>query len=203
MPDPRPKELIHAEELRFIGKVEECIEIIRNYERKNGITPKEQLWAIQLKGWVHGMNTQFKKIVEIGERTYMMSQELGLVSEVIEALLLRVNCIFLGKIEEAHNYVLEAENLLSTLSEEHYRLKILEKSYLLLKSWVYYNKSDFDTALNVAEEGLVLAEKTGKKTQIGLFLQLLCHIYMIKGDQEKGREYALKFLEAMRHLDYQ
>ena len=55
MSDPRPKELIQTEELRFIGKVEESLEIIRNYERKHGITPEEQLWTLLLKGWGYGV----------------------------------------------------------------------------------------------------------------------------------------------------
>ena len=43
MSDPRPKELIHAEKLTFMGKVEESLEFIRNYEIKHGITPEERL----------------------------------------------------------------------------------------------------------------------------------------------------------------
>lgn len=46
MSDPRPKELIHTEELLFIDKVEESLEIIRIYERKREISirMKANVW---------------------------------------------------------------------------------------------------------------------------------------------------------------
>ena len=143
MSDPLPEQLIRAEELMYNGKGEEALEIIINFEKRSDLTPRNKLSALLLRGWVYSTKIQFEKPMEMGERTYTMSQELGLVSETIEALILKVYSVFLGKIEEAFNHVLEAEKLLRTLpdSPPYNYFKIADLN-LFLKSWVYFYKND-------------------------------------------------------------
>lgn len=145
MSDPRPKELIHAEELRFNGKVEESLEIIRNFEQKPEINPEELLWALLLRGWVYAAKQQIHEAIELRERTYTLSHELGLVTETIEALLLRAYSVFLGKTEETDNYILEVEKLVSTLPDiPPYNYSKIVEFRLIFKSWFYYFKEDYN-----------------------------------------------------------
>ncbi|MFX0083936.1 MAG: hypothetical protein ACFE94_19495 [Candidatus Hodarchaeota archaeon] len=51
MSDPRPKELIHAEELMYNGKIEEALEIIYNFEKNFKPVTKQHLWALLSRGW--------------------------------------------------------------------------------------------------------------------------------------------------------
>jgi tetratricopeptide (TPR) repeat protein len=203
MSDPRPKELVYAEELRYAGKVEESLEIIRNFEKRIELTPNEKLWVILLKGRVYSNITQYIDTVEMGERTYKMSQELGLVPEAIEALILKGHCFVFGRTDEALEYVLEIEKLLKNLPEKPYNHSVIKEFHLSLKSWVYVFKNDFNTALDIAEEGLVLAEQLGRKVTIGFYLQLICVIYLSIGNYSKAKQFAMKMLDTMRELNFQ
>ncbi|MHA1931650.1 MAG: tetratricopeptide repeat protein [Promethearchaeota archaeon] len=204
MSDPRPQELIHAEELRFNGKVEESLEIILNYEQKPEITPEERLWALLLRGWVYAAKQQIHKAIELGKRTYTLSYELGLVTEAIEALLLRAYSVFLGKTKEADNFILEAEKLVSTLPDiPPYNYSKIVELRLIFKSWFYYFKNEYNSALDFAEEGLTLAEKMGRKLHKGLYLQVMSNIYATKGEKEKIKDFSWKYLEFMKNLDFQ
>ena len=89
------------------------------------------------------MMNQIKKAVEMGERTYTMSQELGLVSEAIEALLLKAECIFFGKTEEALNFVLDAEKLLNILpNSQPNNYSTIVENILMLKLCIYFFRSE-------------------------------------------------------------
>jgi tetratricopeptide (TPR) repeat protein len=201
MPDSRPKELIHAEELMYEGKLERTLNLITSFEKEGKKSSKEQLWILLLRGWVYALREQINSAIEVGESTYQMSKELKLVPEAIEALLLKVYCVFLGKFEEANSYILEAERLLSIHHEippDKYKTHIL-----LLKTWICWIKADYDKALNLAKEGLASAEKTERNIHIGLCLRVICVIYFSKADNEKAKEYGMKTLDFMRSINFQ
>ncbi len=200
MPDSRPKELIHAEELMYKGKLERTLNLITSFEKKGKKSSKEQLWILLLRGWVYALREQINSAIEVGESTYKMSKELKLVPEAIEALLLKVYCVFLGKFEEANSYILEAERLLSIHPEippDKYKTHIL-----LLKTWICWYKTDYDNALNLVKEGLASAEKTERNIQIGLCLRVICVVYFSKADNEKAKEYGMKTLNFMRSINF-
>ena len=67
MSDPRPEEIIQAEKLLDNGKIDDALEIIINFEKKNGINQNEQLWALLIRGWVNIYKLQFKEGVEVAE----------------------------------------------------------------------------------------------------------------------------------------
>ncbi|MFX1399581.1 MAG: tetratricopeptide repeat protein, partial [Promethearchaeota archaeon] len=118
MPDLPPQELIRAEELIDNGKIDEGLEIITNFEKNNKIIPKEQIWTQLLRGRVHVYSQQFKEGVEIGERVYKLSKELGMVFETIDALILKAQIAFLGRLDEALKLILKAEKRFNSLSDE-------------------------------------------------------------------------------------
>jgi tetratricopeptide (TPR) repeat protein len=136
MSDFRPNELIHAEELMYNGKLEEVLEIIRNFERISELSPKDKLSTLLLKGNIYQLTHQFKKAVEAGESAYSMSQELGLVHESIEALTLKAWIVRYGKNDDALNLILEAEKLLSSLSEKS--LTSIAKAPKQSYGWIFF-----------------------------------------------------------------
>ncbi|MFX1477114.1 MAG: tetratricopeptide repeat protein [Promethearchaeota archaeon] len=204
MSDSRPEQLIRAEELMYSGRVEEAFEMILNFEKTGGISPKDQLSALLLKGVIYGLKNQFKEGVEVGERAYSMSQKLGLVPESIEALNLKALIVHLGKLEEAFSLVLEAEKLLNSLSDEPpANITKLKLFLTYLKSWIYFFKNNFNIALDFAFEGVTLGEKLNYEVVVGYNLALIALIYPIKGEYDTALEYALKGLKIFERLDFQ
>ena len=114
MSDPRPKEMIRATNLIFNGKVDEWQEILKKYESKSEITPEEQVWIFIFRGWDYLYNTfQIQKAIDMGDRSFKLSQELGLIAATIEALILKAHAFLLGEFDEGQENILEAENLIN------------------------------------------------------------------------------------------
>ena len=204
MPDSRPDQLILAEELTYNGRLDEALKILLNFENMNGYSTKDQLSALLLKGIIFGLTNQFKEAVEVGEHTYSMSNNLGLIPELIEALFLKALKVHLGKIQEAFNLTLEAETLLNSLSDEPIAKIIKLKLFLAyLRAWIHFYKNNFDAALDLAYEAVSLGEKLNYNVVVGFNLVLIALIYPVKREYDKALEYALKGLKIFERLDFQ
>ncbi|MHA2391427.1 MAG: tetratricopeptide repeat protein [Promethearchaeota archaeon] len=204
MSNLRPQELIRAEELIDNGEIDEALEIITNFEKKCKMIPKEQLWTQLLRGRAHALNQQFQEGVEIGEQVYKLSNELGMVLETIEALILKAQIAFLGKLNKALDLILEAEKLFNSLRDESSihttKLKII---IIYMKSWIYIYKSDFKISLDLALEALNLGKKINFNVLMGYSLGTIATIYSSKGEQDSALEYAIKSLKHFEKLDFQ
>jgi tetratricopeptide (TPR) repeat protein len=204
LPDSRPQELIRSEKLLYNGNVEEALELVMNFEKRSDITPKDQLSALILKGWIHANNIEPKKAVEIGELAYSKSQELGLVRESIDSLLLQAEKVFLIQIKEAFNLILKVEKLLKSLSDESLANIIsLKLNKTFLKSWIYFYKTDYSISLDLAMEALTLAEKIKNNYKIGTIFFLIGAIHERKGEHDTALEYEIKALDIFEKLDFQ
>jgi len=204
MSDSRPEQLIHAEELMYNGKVEGAFEIVINFEKLGELTSKDRLSALLLKGNIYYFIQQLKEAVEIGERAYPMSQELGLVPESIEALILKAYIVFLGNPDQALNLTKEAEKLLNSLSDEVLvNITKLKLALMSTEAWVYSIKNDFNIALNLALEALILAKKIKHNVMVGFTLYLIGDIYIGKGEYDTALEYIMKSLKIFEKIDFQ
>lgn len=196
----RPDELIRAEELMYDGKVEEAYDIITHFEKKADLTREDQLSLLLIKGKYCSIREQYKKAAEIGELSYQLSNELGMLSEMIEALSLKASISLSGNFEEAIKLILEAEKLFSSLdgiSSSH--LSRLKLWILYIKAGTYYLMGS-KKALELAQEGLALAEKTKNFTFIVGFLVTLGWIYMTEPD--KALDYTIKSLNLCEKLNF-
>ncbi|MFX0001344.1 MAG: tetratricopeptide repeat protein [Candidatus Hermodarchaeota archaeon] len=204
MSDPRPEQLIRAEELMYNGKVKDALEVVVNFEKKVELTPKDQLWSLLLKGNIYRLTAQLKEAVEVGELAYSMSQELGLVPESIEALFLMAVMVYLGKPDEAIDLISKAEELFNSLSNGS-PANITKLKFLLtyIKSRIYLQKNNINTALDLALEALTLGEKIKYDVQVGYNLDLFAVIYLHKGELDTALEYAIKSLKLFEKLDFQ
>ncbi|MHA2039711.1 MAG: tetratricopeptide repeat protein [Promethearchaeota archaeon] len=204
MSDPLPEELICAEELMYNGKVEEALKIITNFEEKSKLTSREQLRALLLKGNVFTLMHQFKEAIEVGERAFSISQELGLVPESIEALILKAQITHIGNPSEALDLIIKGEESLNSLENESLA-SITELTFNLIhtKSWIYFFKSDFDIALNLALETLTLAKKIKNNVMVGYNLGTIGSIYTGKRKIDTSLEYAKKGLKHFEKIEFQ
>lgn len=204
MLESKSDELVRAEELMYNGKVEEAIEVINNFESNLELDPKEQLWALILRGWAYVYKLRFRRAVEVGKHAYLMSKELGMAPETIDALLLKAFMTYLGNPNEAFECVLEAENIFAShgdkTSSKHLKL---EHDILYLKSIIYNTKGNFDKALELGLESLDLGEKIGNKISVAYNYISLAGYYQFRGDPNKGLENVMKGLELFKEINFQ
>ncbi|MFW9942222.1 MAG: tetratricopeptide repeat protein [Candidatus Thorarchaeota archaeon] len=196
----RPNELIRAEKLMYNGKLEESYGIITDFEKKADLTREDQLSLLLIKGKYCSIREQYKKAVEIGEVSYKLSNELGMLSEMIEALTLKASISLSGNFEEAIKLIVEAEKLLSSLdgiSSSH--LSRLKLGILYIKAGTYFLMGS-NEAPELAQEGLALAEKNKNFTFIVGFLVTLGWIYMTEPD--KALDYTIKSLNLCEKLNF-
>jgi tetratricopeptide (TPR) repeat protein len=193
LPESEPKDLRYAEKLRREGKLQEALKIITDIEKKGLLIPKDQLTLLISKGKILNLFQRHAETVKVGEIAYRLSQSLGRTNETITSLLFKASCTFLGQYDKALKYILEAENLLNSLSDvSSSYLTRQRKNILFRKSWIYIYKGDFNNALETALECLELQEKFGSKTDIAYTLQMLGSAYVGKDKYNLAFDYASK-----------
>jgi len=200
MSDPRPEELIHAEELLYDGKVEEALEIVTNFEKKINLTPKNKLFSMILRGNIYASMYEFQKAIKVGEIAYLLSQDLEMIPESIMALILQS---FSWKPDEAHDFVLEAEKLLESLTEgTTSTFSKLNSQLLFSKSLINWNMGKYDIAFKLGLKCLNLVEKIDNKVDFGIVLQFLS-LYSMFVDPELALEYGMKSLAHFEKIRFQ
>ena len=204
MSNLRPEELTFAEQLMYEAKFDEALEIITNFEKKEVNTSKAQLLAHLLKGRIYSYNGQYLEALEVGELAYKMSQKMGRISESIDALLIKARVIFLGKLENAFDYILEAEKLLNSITNKSVSdFTRQQADLLLIKSTIYYFKVDNFKALELAQQCLELREKLGQKLDISRICWQIGQIYLTKNEPTVALNYAKRSLEIQEELGNQ
>jgi tetratricopeptide (TPR) repeat protein len=202
MPESLTKDLRHIEILRREGKLQEALEIINNIEKKQTLTPGDQLSLLISKGKILNMYQRYDETFKVGRLTYRLSQSLGKTNEMITSLLFKASSIFLGKADKALKYLLEAEKLLNSLSDvSSSYITRQKKNILFRKSWAHYYKGDLNKALEEALGCLELQEKFGSKSDIAYTLQLLGSTYSDKDEIDLAHDYASRSLTLFEELN--
>ncbi len=182
----------------------ECLEVVKNLEKEGGLTDEEQLTLHILKGRIYAIFQQYDKAVTEGEHAYQISQDLGITSRSIDALLLRTYIVFVGRFDEALGFALEGEKLLDSLeSKSSSDLSGKKAGLLNMKAWIYYFKGDYNLALEQAQHCLALREKIGIKLNIAYTLLTISHIYNQIGEPNLALEHSMKCLWLFEELDNQ
>jgi len=197
-----PKELVYARELTDQAKFEEALEIIENFENVESLLPEDQLSALLIKARIYRYTHQYENRLKISEHAYQMSQDLGLVSESIEALIGKAIIAFIGDFDKASTYVKDAERRLNSLEDDP-STGMLRRSLLLMKSWILVLKKNFNGAAESAQECLKLTkeEKIDNKLDLGMAYLVLGFITLSQGNQTKALDYAMKSLEINKKLN--
>ncbi len=201
MPETPPKDLRYAEDLRREGKFQEALNVINNIEKKRTFTPKDQLSLLILKGKIYTLFQNYIESIKVGETTYKLSQGLEQIPDIIMSLLFKANCVFLGQADQAMEHLLEAEELLNTLSDVSPTFISRQKGNILFrKSWAFFYQNDYKNALETAKICLEIYEKFNKKTEIAYTLQIIGFIYETQVQYEIALEHALKSLKLFEEV---
>jgi tetratricopeptide (TPR) repeat protein len=183
-------ELKKAEKQMYKCKFDEALKTIIDFEKKDKIKRIDQLKGLILKGKIYIEKEQYKEAVKIGEQAYNISQKLRVVSESIDALIIKAYVVFLGESDVAYNCVLEIEKLIeSSNNEESTNFSRQKADFLLIKSKVYFYKDDLNKALVFAKKCLKLQEELGEKLEISRVKWLIGDIYLLKSNFVKSLDY--------------
>ncbi len=205
MLDSNPAELIRVEELICEAKFDEALEILENFEVKRTITQKYLLSALILKGRIYYYMYQGKKAIQIGERVYKESQEMGDICLIIDALLLKADPNVLkdlGRGMDAVKYVLEAEKKFKKIEKNSSSNYMLRKASILSrKAYIYSFIGNARKALRFAMQSLEIWQKFSRKIDIAYTFQTIYWINSFKGDREAQLDYAKKCLAIQEELN--
>ncbi|MHA2039455.1 MAG: tetratricopeptide repeat protein [Promethearchaeota archaeon] len=196
-------ELSKAKKLMWEAKFKEALTIIKNFEKKVGISEDDRLTALILKGRIHINAQNYQEAVNVGEIAYDISEKLGSVSGKIGSLFVKFFTAFLGNYDEGLDIALEAERLIDQLEKNSSSDLTRERAENLFeKGWAYTFTGDYDKALESALQSLSIEEKLGRATNLALIHTLIGTIlYSGIGKPVKALDYAMKSLEIQKELN--
>lgn len=196
-----PEELARARELMDQAKLDEALEFIEQYEKSESLSPKDQLSALLIKGRAYLYKQRTRKALQAFEVAYQMSQDLGLVPESVSALIGKAYIGFIGDLDKAFTYVLNAERNLNSLDDDP-STGMLRRNLLLIKSWILFFQGKNKKATESAEKYLRLTEEEqlGNKLDLALIFLLLGYINMELSNRTQALDFAMKSLELNQEL---
>jgi tetratricopeptide (TPR) repeat protein len=203
MPNPLPKELVQAKELMDQARLDEALEIIEKFERGETIGPEDHLSTLLIKGKIYLYKRQTRKALQIYEVAYQISHDLGLVPESIEVLIGKANIGFIGDLDNASTYIKAAERGLNSLADDP-SIGMLSRNLLNIKSWILFQRLNFNKAEELAQECLKLQkeEKFTTKLDLAGAYNLLGWINLSQVNRTKALEYAMESLELNKELTH-
>jgi tetratricopeptide (TPR) repeat protein len=202
VPKSAPRDLRYVENLRREGKLQEALKVIKDIEKRETLTPGDQLSLLISKGKIYTILQQYQESAKIGELAYRLSKGLERVPDTITALIFRANMAILGEYEEPLEYLREAEELLNSLEDASLSFITRQKAHILYrKGLAHWGKTDVDEALEEALECLALQEKLGRKTDIGYTLQLLGNIHLSVKKLDLADGYLSRALRIFEELE--
>ena len=111
-------------------KYSKALAIIEEFEKIEDLPEEDYLSSLILKGNILNNMNSYEKTSNIGEQAYQLSKNLENKFGILDSLFIKAHCIFLGKVEESLDLILQTEVLLETLQSETQKDLIQEK-YLL------------------------------------------------------------------------
>lgn len=194
--------LSRAEKLAYKGEFEESLQLIKNVKKNESLTPTDIVNMSILKGKIHCYRDQFREAVMEGNIAYQANQKLGDPSKSINALILMAHGVYFGEIKKALEYISEADELISSLTNDStpdfYNLKA---NLLQIKSIVYNFKADHNKSLELALKWLELREKLENKLDLSRMYRHLAEVYLFTGESTIALDYALKSLELQKEMN--
>jgi len=193
---------VTAKKLMREGKYEEALGIIKDFEKKVGISDEDKLSALMLEGRLYVYTMRLQKAVDVGEPAYNLSLKLGNTSSTIEALLIKSNIGRLGKFDNALELIQEAELLIDSLEREtNSELPRERANASFIKAWIYNIKGKTREALELALEALTQGEKIKNNIMVAYNLYLVGNIYYSKNNLDLALDHATKGLELQNAMN--
>ncbi|MHA2009484.1 MAG: hypothetical protein ACXABO_19915 [Promethearchaeota archaeon] len=200
MPILLPEDLVNAGKLIEQARFGEALEITEEFE-KTELIPEDQVSMFLTKSRIYAYTREYEKNVEVSNRAYEISQELGLVTESIQALIGKAYILFIGGLDKAGAYISDAERMLSSLPDNS-STKRIRRNLLMIKSWFLLFKATYEEGMKSAEECLELSRDQGNKVDIATaFLALGWLTFFNNWNRTKVLDFAMKSLEYYKEIN--
>ena len=200
-PNPLSMELKDIKLLMYQAKFKEALKLIEFLEKKGKTASKDELSCLILKGRIYCYQGRYKLAIEVGELGYQLSQKLGSITESIDALLIKAHIVYLGQLDEAFNFIIEAEKLFKSInSVPSSNLSRQKTEILLINSIIYHNKGELNKAIDLAKQCLSITEKSGEKLDVARIYYHLGELFLYQSESDIGLDYAMKGLTLQEEL---
>jgi len=193
----KPEELVQAQLLIDDAKVDEALQILRNFEEKRDHTLHNKVYYHLLKCELLRQQGLLENVIKLAEKTYNESLGLGKNLLSVDALLLMAGALLrLNRSDLAFDKIKQGEGLLKTLTQELLADNKQRKADVAYIKGLFYDyKSDTNQALEHHEQSLALREELGFKPKIGQsLLQIARIIGVSKGELDRALKYAERSL---------
>jgi tetratricopeptide (TPR) repeat protein len=204
----RPKELIQADQLMSEGKYTEALREVENFEKKESLSPQEQLWVLIEKGYIYSsLWDRTNYCVEMGKHALKLAEENDMVLESIHARIIMAQSIYslqnFSGATRAKRLIKKSERLIKQF-EDRTSLEIIniKGSIYRLKSWFSMFTGDPKSALESAEKCLHFRKKAGSKIAIADSYITLARASWYLGQLDKALEDAMQSLDIGKDIKF-
>ncbi|MHA2473670.1 MAG: tetratricopeptide repeat protein, partial [Promethearchaeota archaeon] len=176
-------------------KFKEGLQIIKDIEQREDLTPEELLRTLNYKSWACLGIGQPKKSFEIAEELYQKSQKLNLPLFSVDALFRKEWVLSLGRHNELVKILVQHESLFNSIPRDGSKeYKEREASLLVMKGIVNFWSGNNDVALKYHTESIKLSEEIDSITLKGWNFGSMAYIYNDIGEINLAIEYGEKAL---------
>lgn len=180
MADPKPKELIQAEELINEGKIEEALEIVRKYQQT---------------GWTYYFSSNFDKTLNIGLQSKELIEKIGNKSDFANnSFLLGHAYLLKGDYKNSFNYGMKNLEIRKRLDDSAAYASSLW--FLGLHNWITGNHND---AIEFSKRSISISEISPVTKANNL--NLLSNTHLWRGDFIQSLKYAEEGIQLAENLE--
>ncbi len=192
MSHSEPRELIQAKQLMEEGKLEEALQLVDDFGKKDNLSYHDQISYYILKSSLSSYFFNKNESLEYAERAYKESQKLENSLQLLDVYIQMAAALLQNnKTDESDGFIEKSEDLLKLLIQEPSSELMKRKAFLAyMKSYYYERKSELEKALECAEYSLALREELSLELDIIFSLHQIGWHYFFKGDLDSALKYA-------------
>ncbi len=193
------KELERGWSLFNKGKLDEALQILDNFERKEDLTPEDNHYCRFLKGIILLYTGRFQESLKIAEQDYQESEKQNKPLFLIDSIYTKWNILFaLGRVPETWEDVVLCEKLLKSVSEDPpTEVEMRIGFFYYMRGYFFFWEHNYDNALEYHRKSLSIFEKDDNPL-VPSILCILGHSYANKGDLELALNYHVQSVEIFK-----
>lgn len=197
-------ELIRAEELIERGKLEEALQLLKDFKKKRDLSLNEQILYYVLISSIAEHQHKMVHYIKCVGKAYQLSQDLNNNILLLDVYIKKAQAYLWDyKYDQALDLIVKCEKLFKSLNQEaKIKLTKREADIADLKMFFYYLKDEnLDEALKYAKHALELRKNLDHKADIFKSLRSISNIYSSRGDLNQALKYAKQCLTLAKEID--
>jgi len=161
MPDSASEKLALVKEISIEGTIEDALQLVKDIEQMENLTPEEMLKTLYYKGVIYLVLGQFQIVVKIADELYQKSLEMKMSLFSLDALHIK-EWIYIGRgdFEDLHEIIEQHENLFNSIPrEDSSEFQEREAALLIMKGRKDLTKGNLNLALDYFNKSYYLATR--------------------------------------------